>query len=199
MLGCLVGLVVWSLAPAHAWAQISRGSVVGFGGMPVSGAAFQPTFGGGVSVALTPNIHAIGEVGRVSDVMNPTVDRLSSLTTVDLDVSAFYGEGGVRFLTGVRGPLRGYVETTAGFARLSTRLHGIESVDAYVNGGLAFFDRTSPMLGLGGGVQLLLGPAVLDVGYRYKRIVGDGTLDRVLTGGNSINMSQMRVGVGYRF
>lgn len=167
--------------------------------MPVNGAVFQPTFGGGVSVALTPNIHVIGEVGRVSDVTNSTVNRLISLTTVNLNVSAFYGEGGVRFLTGARGPVRGYAETTAGFARLSSRFSGIDSVDAYVNAGLAFFDRTSPMLGVGGGVQLQLGSVVLDAGYRYKRIVGNGTLDRILTGGSNINMSQMRMGVGYRF
>lgn len=68
-----------------------------------------------------------------------------------------------------------------------------------MNAGLAFFDRTSPMLGVGGGVQLLLGRAVLDVGYRYKRIVGNSTLDAILAGGDNINMSQMRVGVGYRF
>jgi hypothetical protein len=196
---CFVVLMLSWLASAPAWAQPSRGSVGGFGGLTINGATSQSSFGGSVGVDLMPNIQVVGEVGRISDVLPSTIDRLIALTPVDLRVSAFYGEGGVRFLTGARAPVRGYVETTAGFARLSTRFSGIEGADSYVNAGLAFFDRTSPMLGVGGGVIMQFGSVLVDAGYRYKRILGSGTLDRVLTGGDNINVNQVRVGVGFRF
>jgi Outer membrane protein beta-barrel domain len=196
---CLVALMLSCLASAAAWAQPSRGSVVGFGGLTINGATSQPSFGGAVGVDLMPNIQVVGEVGRISNVLPSTLNQLIALTPVDLKVSAFYGEGGVRLLTGAHAPVRGYVETTAGFARLSTRFSGIDGVDSYVNTGLAFFDRTSPMLGVGGGVVMQFGSVLLDVGYRYKRIMGNGTLDRVLTGGDNINVNQLRLGVGFRF
>jgi opacity protein-like surface antigen len=199
VLGSCFVVMLSCLASAPAWAQVSRGSVVGFGGLTINGATSQSLFGGGVGIDLTPNIQLVGEVGRISDVLPSTIDRLIALTPVDLRVSAFYGEGGVRFLTGARAPVRGYVETTAGFAHLATRFSGVEGVDPFVNAGLAFFDRTSPMLGVGGGVQLQFGPVLLDAGYRYKRILGNGTLDRVLTGGDNINVNQVRMGVGFRF
>lgn len=65
-------------------------------------------------------------------------------------------------------------------------------------GGLTINGATSRSL-FGGGVQLQLGPVLLDAGYRYKRILGNGTLDRVLTGGDNINLNQVRMGVGFRF
>jgi opacity protein-like surface antigen len=143
-----------------------------------------------------PNIQVVGEVGRISDVLPSTINRHCA----DAGRSPGIGvlrRGGVRFLTGARAR-RGYVETTAGFARLSTRLSGIEGADP-VNAGLAFFDRTSPMLGVGGGVMLQFGSVLVDAGYRYKRILGNGTVDRVLTGSGNINVNQVRVGVGFRF
>ena len=196
---CLVALLLFGLASAPAWAQPSRGSVVGFGGLTINSAASHSSFGGGIGVDLMPNVQVVGELGLISNVLPSTLDSLVSLTPFDLRVSAFYGEGGVRLLTGARAPVRGYVETTAGFARLSTRFSGIESADRYVNAGLAYFDRTSPMLGLGGGVVMQFGSVLVDAGYRYKRILGNGTLDRVLTGGGNINVNQVRLGVGFRF
>ena len=92
------------------------------------------------------------------------------------------------------------LDASAGFAHLSTRVSGAPTVDPYVNTVLGFFDRTSPMLGVGGGVLFGMGPAVVDLGYRYKRILNTNPVDQVLTlGNNVIGVNQVRVGVGVRF
>ncbi len=187
------------LAAVPALAQTGN-SVTGFGGLTVN-ASPQSLFGGEVGIGLTRNIQIVGEVGRVSNVLPSLVNRLVALTPVSLSVSSFYGEGGVRFLTdSPHAPFVAYAEATAGFARLSTRFQGISSVDPYVNTALTFLDRTSPMLGVGGGVIVGLGRAQLDLGYRYKRIINNDRVDQVLMLGNSnISINQVRVGVGVRF
>jgi hypothetical protein len=64
------------------------------------------------------------------------------------------------------------VETTAGFARLTTGFTGAGSTaDSIVNTGLRFLDRTEPMLGAGGGVLVQGGPLVVDLGDRYEKIL----------------------------
>jgi hypothetical protein len=141
-----------------------------------------------------------GEVGYINNVLPSLVDRLIALTPADLRVSTFYGEGGIRFLTDSRRTVAGYVDASAGFARLSTRFSSSSSADPYVNALLGFFDRTSPMLGVGGGVLVGMGPAVLDLGYRYKRIINNNPIDQVLLlGNNAISINEVRVGIGVRF
>jgi opacity protein-like surface antigen len=45
-----------------------------------------------------------------------------------------------------------------------------------------------------------MGPAVVDLGYHYKRILNNNPIDQVLTlGSGSINVNEVRVGVGVRF
>ncbi len=198
-LAAIAAVLIIFAGSSAASAQTS-GAVTGFGGLTVNGSSMQPIFGGNVAYGLTPNIQVVGEVARISDVLPSLVDRLIALTPADLRVSAFYGEGGVRFLTDSRARAAGYVQATAGFARLSTRVSGIPSADPYVNAALGFFDRTSPMLGVGGGVLLGMGPAVLDLGYRYNRILNNNPVDQVLMlGNNAISVNQVRIGVGIRF
>jgi opacity protein-like surface antigen len=194
-----VGVLALCLAPGVARAQGHGGSVVGFGGLTLNGTTSQSLFGGNVTANLTRNIQVVAEAGRINDVMPATVDRLLALTPVDLRVAALYGEGGVRFVASPRSRVTPYLEATAGFARLSTRFSGVRQADPYVNAALGFFDRTSPMLGAGAGFLFGAGPVVLDVGYRYKRVLGNGTLDSVLLGSDTIEVNQVRVGVGVRF
>lgn len=188
-------------APAAAFAQGRANAVGGFGAISLSeGATSRTGFGGSVAFDLTPNIQAIGEVGRIGDVLPSTTARLLSFTPFDVHVSALYGEGGVRFLVSPRAAVTPYAEASAGIARLRTGLSGAGStVDAIVGGALAFLDRTEPMAGVGGGVLLRGGPVMVDLGYRYKQIFAADSLASVLSLGNEIRSHQVRVGIGVRF
>jgi len=90
------------------------------------------------------------------------------------------------------------VEATAGFARLRTGFSGAGSADDVINGALGLFDRNEPLLGAGGGVIVQGGPLVLDLGYRYKKIMAGDSLQSLLTGGD-FSVNQVRIGVGVRF
>jgi hypothetical protein len=43
------------------------------------------------------------------------------------------------------------------------------------------------------------GPLLLDLGYRYKRIITDNALVSALSLGDGLAVSQVRVGLGVRF
>jgi outer membrane protein with beta-barrel domain len=188
--------------PSLASAQSANAEVQGFGGFTFGSSTFgsttAPTFGGRVAIDLMPNMQVIGEGGRMSDIKSPLFELLD-FTPVGLRLSAWYGEAGVRLMTS-HSAVRPYVETTAGIARLTPRLSGIGGrADAIVDAGLAFLNRTEPMLGAGGGVLVQGGPVTLDVGYRYKKILAGGTVASALNAGSAYNVNQVRVGLGVRF
>jgi opacity protein-like surface antigen len=181
--------------PATAAAQ---GQVQGLGGLTFGDVTSSSTFGGNVAIPLSDNLQVIGEGGRMTDVMPSLLGTLVDLTPVDLRVSAWYGEGGLRFI-GSGSVIRPYVETTVGFARLRTGFSGAGSTaDAIGNTALQFLARTEPLLGAGGGVVIQGGPVFLDLGYRYKKILASDSLQSILTGGD-ISVNQFRVGAGLRF
>jgi len=183
--------------PSTASAQ--GGQLQGFGGLTFGDVTDSSTFGGSVAIPLSDNLQIIGEGGRMRDLMPSLVGALVDLTPVDLRVSAWYGEGGLRFIAPSGRSIRPYVETTAGFARLTTGFSGADpTADAIVNTGLQFFGRNEPLLGVGGGVVLQGGPVFLDLGYRYKKIFAGESLQGLLTGGD-ISINQVRVGAGVRF
>src|SRR6476659_6030429 len=175
--------------PVAARAQSGNTSVQGFGGLTfgtsssvIGGSSVASSFGGAIAAGLTPNIQIVGEAGRLSDIKPPLLDLLD-FTPVDLRVTAWYGEGGVRFIASPHSGLRPYVEATAGMARLSTGLSGFGGrTDAVLDTGLAFLNRTEPLLGAGGGVLLQGGPLALDVGYRYKKILATGVASALNAG-----------------
>jgi opacity protein-like surface antigen len=182
--------------PSVAHAQ--KGQVQGFGGLTFGDVTSSSTFGGSLAVPLGSNLQIIGEGGRMTDVVPSLLGTIVNLTPVDLRVSAWYGEGGLRFIA-PGGAVRPYVETTAGFARLTTVFAGAGSTaDPIVNTGLRFLDSTEPMLGAGGGVLVQGGPLVVDLGYRYKKILASDSLQGLLTGGD-FSVNQVRIGVGVRF
>ena len=190
--------------PAAARAQGGNTSIQGFGGLTfgsssvVGGTSTAPTFGGSVAAGLTPNIQIVGEVGRLSDIKPPLLDLLD-FTPLDLRVSAWYGEAGVRFIASPHSAVRPYAEATAGMARLSTGLSGFGGrTDAVIDAGLAFLNRTEPLLGVGGGVVIQGGPLALDVGYRYKKIRSGGIASG-LNAGNDYQVNQVRIGLGLSF
>lgn len=178
--------------------------VQGFGGMTFGTSTFlgtstSSTFGGRVAIGLLPNLQAIVEGGRMTDIKPPLLDLLD-FTPVDLRVSAWYGQGGVRFIASPYSHVRPYGEATAGFARLSTGLRGINGrADAIIDTGLDFFNRTEPMLGAGGGIVVQGGALTLDLGYRYNKILAGNGVASALNAGNAYSINQVRVGVGVRF
>jgi opacity protein-like surface antigen len=188
--------------PVAARAQ-ERSEVQGFGGLTFGtsnfGTAASSTFGGRVLVGVSDNMQIIGEAGRLADIKSPLFDLLD-FTDVGVRVSAFYGEGGVRFIAAPHSAVRPYAEATAGFAKLSADLSGIGgTTGALINTGLNFINTTQPMLGVGGGVLLQGGPVALDLGYRYKKISAGNTLTSALNAGNAYQVNQVRVGLGFRF
>jgi opacity protein-like surface antigen len=190
-------------APAAALAQGRNNSVQAFGGLTfgtssVLGTSTATTFGGRIATGLTSNIQFIGEAGRMSDIKPPLFDLLD-FTPVDLHVSAWYGEGGVRFVASPRSAVRPYGEATAGFARLSTSVAGFGGpAGAGIDTALSLLNRTEPLLGVGGGVLFEGGPISVDVGYRYKKIMASG-LESALNFGNPYHVNEVRVGLGVRF
>ena len=195
-------LLVAFAIPARA--QDGNSEVQGFGGMTFGTSTFlgtstSSTFGGRVAIGLLPNLQAIVEGGRMTDIKPPLLDLLD-FTPVDLRVSAWYGEGGVRFIASPYSHVRPYGEATAGFARLSTGLRGINGrADAIIETGLDFFNRTEPMLGAGGGIVVQGGPLTLDLGYRYNKILAGNGVASALNAGKAYSINQVRVGVGVRF
>jgi len=190
--------------PAAARAQGPNTTVVGFGGLTFSssslleGITTAPTFGGLVSVDLTPNIQAIGEVGRLSDIKPSLYDALD-FTGLDLRISAWYGEAGVRFISSPKSAMRPYAQATAGFARLSPGISGFGGpAEAAIATGLAFFKSTEPVLGVGAGVMFEHGRLAIDAGYRYKKITADNVAS-VLNAGNVYQVNEARFGLGVRF
>jgi opacity protein-like surface antigen len=187
-----------------ARAQDGNSEVQGFGGMTFGSSSFagtstSSTFGGRVAIGLLPNLQALVEGGRMTDIKPPLLDLLD-FTPVDLRVTAWYGEGGVRFIASPYSHVRPYGEATFGFARLSTGLSGInDRTDAIIDTGLNFFNRTEPMLGAGGGILVQGGALSLDLGYRYNKILAGNGVASALNAGNAYTVNQVRVGIGVRF
>jgi opacity protein-like surface antigen len=200
----LTAMAVVCAVPGMARAQSPNRSIQGFGGMTFGAssalgtASTASTFGGTLAAGITPNIQVIGEVGRMSDI-KPPLFTLLDFTPVDMRLSAWYGEGGVRLIASPHSAVRPYGEATAGMARLRTGLSGFGSrADAVIDTGLAFLNRTEPMLGAGGGVMFQGGPLAVDVGYRYKKIIATGVAS-ALNGGNPYQVNEVRIGLGVRF
>src|SRR5207247_5457288 len=175
-----LSLVALFLVPTTTSAQ---GFITGFGGLRTTTLpAVIGSLGGTVGVALTPNIQAVGEVGRISDLMPSTSATVTSFSPVDLRVSALYGEGGVRVVSNPLGHLSGYGEALGGVTRLNTSFGGVGSTrtDAIINLALRYLDATDPIAGAGAGIIVQGGPAVATIGYRFSRVFGSDALPGLL-------------------
>jgi outer membrane protein with beta-barrel domain len=191
----IVGAVLG--APRSALAQ-NGGQIQGFGGLTFRGLTTGTTFGGSVAVPLGPNAQVAVQGGRMSDVSWPLTAFLD-LTPVDLRARAYYGEAALRITGDRRSAVRPYAEVSGGFARLQTDFIGLgDRTNLAVNTALNLLNRTSPMLGVGGGVMMQGGPVLVDLGYRYHRIMTGRSVQSVLTGGD-INVHQFQLGLGFRF
>ena len=190
----VVGLCV--MMPLTASAQGPSGFVQGFGGLTLGNTLIDGLFGGEAGANLGSHAQIFGDAGYMrntlsSNLLGGLIDLAADATGVGVRRSGFYGDGGIRLLTG-GGPVRGYVEGSAGAVRLSYAVDvgrdrfGLSPV---INGALNFLDRTEPMVGFGGGVILQPGRLMLDLGYRYKRVLAD----------SPFAVSQVRAAVGVTF
>lgn len=196
----ILGIFSLLLIPGAAFAQGTNAAIVGFGGLTMNGYSSSSTsVGGSIAYNLIPSMQVVGEVGHLGNVMPTTADTLYSLAGTGLDVSAFYGEGGVRLLAPGRA-VAPYAEATAGYARLdisSPYLGGLAGLATNI--GLGFVGQTTPIASVGGGLFAHSGPVVFDVGYRYKQLFADDVLQAVLGLGQPLHAHQVRFGVGVRF
>jgi len=198
----------------HALQAQEHGSVSGVTGFTVaqgspistlasavsSGVGSNLNFGGRVAFTLAPGFEAVGEVGRIGNVLPALADTTLAFSRVDLRASATYGEGGMRAFLGSRSAVRPYVEATGGFAHLNVRAAGFNAtVDDLLALGLDLTSRTSPAAGLGGGVTFQSGRLMLDAGYRYKKIFAHDFVTSLFGGGQDLTSHQVVFGAGVRF
>jgi hypothetical protein len=156
--------------------------------------------GGTATFALIPEVHVVGEVGRLGDVLPSRSDTIFSAAQTGLRASAFYGAGGIRLIAAPRSVFTPYGEATAGVARLSVtsdRLGTIGNVATSL--ALGFVGRTMPIASLGGGFIVQGGPVVFDVGYRYNQLFANTTLQAALGLGEPLRSHELRAGIGIRF
>ena len=188
------------LFSSAASAQQRGAHLDGFGGTTFGTTTTAPTFGGRIAFPLGDHVEIVGEGGRLTDIKAALLDDVLRLSSVDVDMSAWYVEGGIRLIGARRSSVRPYVEATAGAARLNPTI-GLDGwAGALTNTGLAFLSRTEPLVGAGAGVMLQGGPLVVDLGYRYKKILGGSGLASAFSLGNDgFDVNQVRVGVGVRF
>ncbi len=191
------GLLLFS---AHAQAQSRGGQIQGFGGTTFGTTATAPTFGAGFALPLGDHVQLVAEGGRLTDIKAPLLDRALDFTPLDVGMSAWYGEGGLRFIGSRHAAVRPYVEATAGVARLTPSV-GVDGwAGAITNAGLAFLSSTEPLVGAGTGVIVQGGPISLDVGYRYKRILAsNGLASAFALANDGFSVNQARIGLGIRF
>jgi opacity protein-like surface antigen len=195
---CAVAALFVVSTASSASAQ-GRAQIGGFGGYTFGSTTAATTFGGNLRMPLAGGMDIVAEVGRLDDVMPSTLGTLIDFTPIDLRLSAWYGEAGIRFQAPGHRTVTPYAEATAGFARMHTGFSGAGRADPFVSAALRFLDRTEPLLGVGAGISVSGGPLTLDLGYRYKRIMASDSLQSVLVAGDRIDVSQVRIGVGVRF
>lgn len=157
-------------------------------------------FAGRVGFNVTPGFQAVGEVGRIGNVLPSYTAALLSFSPYDIKASAFYGEGGVRAFLAPRSAVSPYVESTMGVAHMNLRVAGISATETdLLNLGLGLVSRTSPLASVGGGVVMRSGRMTFDVGYRYKKIFARELVTKLLGVGQSLKSQQVTFGVGVRF
>jgi hypothetical protein len=181
--------------------SISQGSAFSTLASAVSsGLGSNMNFGGRVAFTIAPGFEAVGEVGRMGNILPPLASSIFAFSPVGLGASATYGEGGMRAFLGSHSAVNPYIEATGGFARENISLNGLgATAQDLLDLGLSLTNRTAPMAGLGGGVVFHTGRLTLDAGYRYKKIFDQNFLTTLLGGGQSLTSHQVVFGAGIRF
>ena len=177
-----------------------KGLIQGFGSIRISDITMQPSFGGNLALNVTPHVQAVGEFGRLNNVLPAIIADAFSLAPGDFRVTAMYGEGGVRILSKPFSAATPYVEATGGMARLRPTLaSSVGDYTGLANLALRFLDRTEPIASVGGGIIAHAGPAAIDLGYRYTKVFTNDPIQQALSLGGDMIVHQVRIGLGVRF
>lgn len=186
----VIGLAVLMLFhPEVARAQDTTPFVTG-----VAGGAFSDQtsfmFGGRVGVPVANGLFAIGEVGRIQNVLPASIEaelgvvaRLIELQTgvaasLEARVPVLYGMGGLRW-TRRAGRLAPFAEGGVGVARLTLDVDAIAQgtdISEELKRDLADegIETTKPLVAVGAGVNVPVAAAwSFDLGYRFTRIFTD--------------------------
>jgi hypothetical protein len=187
-------------------AQDAPVSVRGFGGVSFlsdPGAVLGAT----VAIRLSPNLEAIGDVGRLTNMLPVKIQRdldgfasemgtyYGAPLTIDGRAPAIYAFGGLRARRTIGHRMTLFIDGGAGVARGWSRIRAVAGgVDVSPEVVTALHIKRSeqqPLVSIGGGVGIPLTTRLgLDLGYRYMRI---------FTEDPRINIGTMTGGFSWRF
>ena len=203
---CTVAWLAFSpaVAVAQGTAADMRWFVGGLGGLTF-GTETSGAIGGQFGVRVGPGLFAIGEVGRmqnvipneVNDDLRDFADQVEEVLGVpialDVSVPATYGFGGLRWVQ-PRPGIALFLEGGVGVGDVHIKVEeaevlGLDVTDEVENAIGDDDNATKFLLALGFGITTRLGQAaVLDAGYRYSRIATEDP---------SINTSMVYVAVKF--
>jgi len=182
-------VLVLAAMAAPAVAQVAHPITLrGFGGVSFMSET-GGIFGAGLGVRLGPHLEAIGEVGRLTNIlprriqreldqaarlMQPTYGPLS----IDASAPAVYTFGGLRTTWTANTRVAFFVDGGGGVAHGTSAIEaraGSTDVSSSVRAALRIkHSETRGLVTVGGGVVVpLTGRLGLDLGYRYMRIFTD--------------------------
>lgn len=169
------------------------------------------SFGAEAGVTLRPRLQVFVDAGRVTDaapaVLGSSAQTIAGFLSQSQSGVAFqvrqpvtFGEAGLRYVFPASGRLEPYVLGGAGLARVHKNVAfsiggsdvtaGLQQYGVVLGSDLAG-DETHPMFSLGGGVVWPVHrPLILDVQYRYGRVLASGA---------AFNISRAGIGLGVRF
>jgi hypothetical protein len=147
-------------------------------------------FSGTVGVRLTPSLHVIGDVGRLTNILPRTIQHdldvaarmmgpaYGASLTIDGRAPGLYALGGIRVSRAMRQRAVLFIEAGGGLARGTSRITARASgrdVSREVTAALHIkHSERRGAAAIGGGVAMPLTRRLgLDLGYRYLRIFTD--------------------------
>jgi hypothetical protein len=201
----VIGLLLLLYAVSPALAE-PAGFVRGFGGVSFLS---EPgaVFGGTVGIRLTSWVEAIGDIGRMTNILPRQIQQdvdaaagqfggfFGAPVTIDLEAPGLYAFGGVRVSRIVSSRMKVFGEGGYGVARGTSDITahaGTADVSQQVTAILRLKDSvTRPLVAVGGGVSIpLTDHLTTDLGYRFLRIFTDDP---------RINTGMMTAGFGWSF
>lgn len=196
-----------------AAAQDGAGFVGGLGGVTFN-TVTSGIFAGRGGVHIGRGLFVIGEVGRAQNVLPKAIEEdlddaeafLEQVTglpvSLELELPATYGFGGVRWAAPGGRRIRPFLEAGVGVAHLAAEIRATvagvpvpqDVIDQFDDLDL---DTNEVLLAVGGGLNLGLSRIVsIDAGYRYMRVFLEEAAVSVNT---AVNTSVLYVGVNIGF
>src|SRR5256885_8330927 len=111
----------------------------------LAGGTSNMNFAGRVAFNIAPGFQAVGEIGRIGNVLPPLASSLLLFSPVDVRARSIYEEGGIRAFA-PHSAITPYVEATGGMSHLSLSISGVNATtDDLLQLGLGLTSRTSPV------------------------------------------------------